>query len=105
MHPPAPRLCDSIHSPVNPDPTPVTPRSIASQEDETKRPPSEMIAEVPPIPIHADRVSCATKGACHDLYGERMGLGAPNTYYQLNSTTPENPVKCKYCGLRFYGVH
>ena len=90
---------------MNPAPTPVTPRSIASQEDETKRPPSEMIAEVPPIPIHADRVSCATKGACHDLYGERMGLGAPNTYYQLNSTTPENPVKCKYCGLRFYGVH
>ena len=45
------------------------------------------------------------EGACMDLYGERAGLGAPNTYYQLNSTTPENPVKCKYCGLRFYGVH
>ena len=55
--------------------------------------------------IHADRVSCKSKGACMDLYGERAGLGAPNTYYQLNSTTPENPVKCKYCGLRFYGVH
>jgi hypothetical protein len=40
-----------------------------------------------------------------DRYGERMGLGAPNTYYQLNSTTKDAPVKCKYCGLRFYGVH
>ena len=34
-----------------------------------------------------------------------MGLGAPHGYYQLNSTSPTNPVKCKYCGLRFYGVH
>jgi NADH dehydrogenase (ubiquinone) Fe-S protein 6 len=68
-------------------------------------PPMELIAQVPPIAIHADRVSCKSKGACMDLYGERAGLGAPNTYYQLNSTTPENPVKCKYCGLRFYGVH
>ena len=64
-----------------------------------------MIADVPPIGIAADRVSCKSKGACMDLYGERMGLGAPHCYYQLNSTTPENPVKCKYCGLRFYGIH
>ena len=65
----------------------------------------EMINEIEPIPIHADRVSCKSEGACMDRYGERMGLGAPNTYYQLNSTTKDAPVKCKYCGLRFYGVH
>jgi len=68
-------------------------------------PPIDLIAQVPPIGIKADRVSCKSEGACMDRYGERAGLGAPNTYYQLNSTTPENPVKCKYCGLRFYGVH
>jgi len=67
--------------------------------------PMEMINEIEPIPIHADRVSCKSEGACMDRYGERMGLGAPNTYYQLNSTTKDAPVKCKYCGLRFYGVH
>ncbi|ACO62905.1 predicted protein [Micromonas commoda] len=67
--------------------------------------PMEMINEIEPIPIHADRVSCKSKGACMDRYGERVGLGAPNTYYQLNSTTKDAPVKCKYCGLRFYGVH
>lgn len=83
-------------------PPPVS-RPFPSQADVP--PPMELIAQVPPIAIHADRVSCKSKGACMDLYGERAGLGAPNTYYQLNSTTPENPVKCKYCGLRFYGVH
>ena len=67
-------------------------------------PPIDLIAQVPPIGIKADRVSCKSEGACMDRYGERAGLGAPNTYYQLNSTTPENPVKCKYCGLRFYGA-
>ena len=66
--------------------------------------PMEMINEIEPIPIHADRVSCKSEGACMDRYGERMGR-APNTYYQLNSTTKDAPVKCKYCGLRFYGVH
>ena len=39
----------------------------------------EMINEIEPIPIHADRVSCKSEGACMDRYGERMGLGAPNT--------------------------
>lgn len=95
------------HRPSPPDrsiPSPSTFFSpIALQADVT--PPMDLVAKVPPIAIHADRVSCKSKGACMDLYGERAGLGAPNTYYQLNSTTPENPVKCKYCGLRFYGVH
>ena len=37
--------------------------------------PMEMINEIEPIPIHADRVSCKSKGACMDRYGERVGLG------------------------------
>ena len=54
-------------------------------------PPIDLIAQVPPIGIKADRVSCKSEGACMDRYGERAGLGAPNTYYQLNSTTYLEP--------------
>jgi|TARA_B110000977_G_scaffold133936_1_gene170525 NADH dehydrogenase (ubiquinone) Fe-S protein 6 len=82
-----------------------TPHTEKWLEADGVPPPIELVARIPPIGIHADRVSCKSKGACMDKYGEQAGLGAPNTYYQLNSTTPENPVKCKYCGLRFYGEH
>ena len=82
-----------------------TPHTEKWLEADGVPPPIELVARISPIGIHADRVSCKSKGACMDKYGEQAGLGAPNTYYQLNSTTPENPVKCKYCGLRFYGEH
>lgn len=66
----------------------------------------EYIAEVPPIPIKLSSHVPSPKGyACPSCgTGGHPGLDAPKTYYNLNSTTPENPVKCKYCGLRMYGV-
>lgn len=67
--------------------------------------PMEYIARVEPHAVEGDKVSCDSPGACKDRFGEAAGLGAPNTYYKLGDTTAENPVKCKYCGLRFYAAH
>jgi NADH dehydrogenase (ubiquinone) Fe-S protein 6 len=72
--------------------------------DSTEKPsPMEYSSAVEPIAVHGlERVNCDSPGACKDRFGELLGLGAPNTYYKLADTTPENPVKCKYCGLRFF---
>ena len=64
--------------------------------------PMEYSASVEPTAVAGDKVSCDSPGACKDRFGDDAGLGAPNTYYKLGDTTLENPVKCKYCGLRFY---
>jgi hypothetical protein len=60
---------------------------------------------VEPVGVPGDKVSCDSPGACKDRFGDATGgLGAPNTYYKLNDTSPESPAKCKYCGLRFYSL-
>ena len=66
--------------------------------------PMEYSASVEPTAVVGDKVSCDSPGACKDRFGDDAGLGAPNTYYKLGDTTPENPAKCKYCGLRFYAA-
>ena len=44
-----------------------------------------------------DKVNCDSP-ACKERFGVSDGLGAPNTYYKLNDTSPESGEVC-YCGL------
>jgi NADH dehydrogenase (ubiquinone) Fe-S protein 6 len=73
--------------------------------DSTAKPsPMEYSARVEPIGVRGDKVNCDSPGACKDRFGDSGGLGAPNTYYKLNDTSPTSPAKCKYCGLRFFSL-
>ena len=73
--------------------------------DSTEKPsPMEYSARTEPIGVRGDKVNCDSPGACKERFGVSDGLGAPNTYYKLNDTSPESPAKCKYCGLRFFSL-
>ena len=74
-------------------------------DSSAKPSPMEYSASAEPVGVPGDKVSCDSPGACKDRFGAATGgLGAPNTYYKLNDTSPESPAKCKYCGLRFYSL-
>ena len=74
-------------------------------DSSAKPSPMEYSASAEPVGVPGDKVSCDSPGACKDRFGDATGgLGAPNTYYKLNDTSPESPAKCKYCGLRFYSL-
>jgi uncharacterized Zn-finger protein len=45
---------------------------------------------------------------CKNIFikgGTAIGAGHPQVYIQLNNKTPEKPVSCKWCGLRYILSH
>ncbi|BFI29991.1 NADH dehydrogenase (ubiquinone) Fe-S protein 6 [Marchantia polymorpha subsp. ruderalis] len=59
-----------------------------------KKSPMELIAEIPPVEVHARVVACEG--------GRDPALGHPIEYISLDL---EAPAICKYCGLRYVQAH
>eukprot|EP01124_Arcella_intermedia_P015198 TRINITY_DN2170_c0_g2_i1.p1 TRINITY_DN2170_c0_g2~~TRINITY_DN2170_c0_g2_i1.p1 ORF type:complete len:142 (+),score=24.11 TRINITY_DN2170_c0_g2_i1:15-440(+) len=61
-----------------------------NKHDHPERPSSVLIAQVPPVVVE-ERIAVCDGGF----------LGHPRVFINLDPSSPDDPVHCDYCGLRF----